>query len=190
MHYLSDKQMARKLSWYAMPRNVTHDDNAKLCFDWENEVDHCEMQDEIEAKLEQLNISSRDTMFEFTKGRLKHMVCPKCLLFAAGLNKSCFIKAIHTTSHSYISPMWDSPYCISNIFKGDWSTDFIRRFNRERIYYECLPENINKAYHNLRMLGIPLNVLDRSAYDESVEALAFIKHWLHKGMMVIYDVDY
>ena len=91
-----------------------------------------------------------------------------------GLYSSPLVIEKKNVSHSYSNPIWASDFNVKMLYLGDSSTDFARRFDRERMYREISAVDVEDAFETLERLGTCHRTSDKEAREETLEVLEML----------------
>ena len=198
--------MGRDLNWYVLPKNIEHQPEKLLCFNYEFQKDENEIEKDVSDKLLGETSSEYDwhrldgeSGIEFIRriNQLKkerrsmvwdcinnydgnHDWCAKCHLFARGVYDSPLVIAQEHIGHSYSSPYWSSNWNIKDMYIGSSNGEFVRLFNPDILYREIDNEDVRDAIEQVSDLGEPLRTSDKEAYEETMRVLNFLDEWTQK----------
>lgn len=195
--------MGRDLNWYVLPKNIEHQSDKLLCFNYEFQKDECDIENDVSEKL--LGETSSDyewhrldgesgiefvrRLNKFKKERLRmvwdcinnyegqHDWCPKCHLFARGVYDSPLVIANEHIGHSFSSPYWWSKWNIKDMYIGSSNTYFVGLFNPNILYREIDNDDVCNAMEQISDLGEPLRTSDKEACEETMRVLNFLDKW-------------
>jgi hypothetical protein len=190
--------MGRSLSFYIVPKDLPqHDSTKPMCLDLECEPENYEIDDLIYEKVHiadpqssysrycpssnRKHIDECATCYKFRyKGWEKESVedwCATCHLYVNGLRDSPLVIHHKNVYHSYGNSIWGSDFNIKRLYLGDDSTDFARRFDRERMYREISAVDVDDAFAKLERLGACHRTSDKEAREETLEILEMLKRY-------------
>lgn len=203
--------MGRSISWYVLPRVITHDVSKKLCFNWEFQDDDDVIAEQLIERLVGLSFIERkpgETLVEYfnrreTKNKEqdglcydylhtdKHLDewCPKCHLFATRVYDSPLIIAKKDIHHSYSNKIWSSKYNVKDLYLGSSNTDFARRFQDDLLIREIDHNDVERASETIAEYGQPMRQSDKEAYKETMDILEFLKPWTLDASVVVIIKD-
>jgi hypothetical protein len=192
--------MGRTLNWYIFPGNLEHDKIKQVCLDLEFEPEN----DDMDLKIKLFNIlnpksddindidywKKKNEINDLWKSYNWNNACAKCKTYMTGIDGSNSIDAIDI-SHSYSSPYWKSEWDLKNFHMGSYRTDFVRKFNNNKLYREINKKDIDEAYRMIEELGEPIRTSDKEAKIETLKVLDFLKKYsIIENMHLIMQDEY
>ena len=78
---------------------------------------------------------------------------------------------------------------IKGMYMGCDTTEFCRRFSRNKMYNEIRKDDVERASRSLRDLGEPIRTPDKEAREESLEVLEFIEKFMNDDDVVVIFQD-
>lgn len=206
--------MGRDLHWYVLPKNIEHQPDKQLCFNYEFEKDEDEIEREVYEKVTgkssepDLEKKEGETLMEYTRRLNQHKKdvqctawrvinndenqydwCPKCHLFAQGIYNNPLIIAQEHIGHSYSSPYWTSKWNIKDMYIGSSEGEFLRLFGLDKYYRQIDTYDVERAMEHITDLGEPLRTSDKEACEETMRVLTFLDKWTERDDVIVIMED-
>jgi hypothetical protein len=184
--------MGKSLRWYILPTTIEHDKTKQICIDLEFEPENDDFK--IKEKVYKImNPESEDISYlpvAACWNTDKKYWCPKCHMYAHGLYGSSLVIDEMSISHSYSNSIWNSDWNVRNLNMGCYKTDFVRRFNKNRMYREICKDNLeSRMKYCFEEQGNPIRTSDVEAKDETLSVVNFLNKYLgdDRYRVIIHD---
>jgi hypothetical protein len=173
--------MGRSLFWFIVPREISHDTTKKLCMNLEFEPEKDEINELIYKQVHPEDvIDYEQSPVNYSAPYLYHDIhskdwCPKCKMFASGLYDSELLVRHTDVQHNNQNPIWSSDWNIKGFHLGSSTTDFVRRFDNDRMYREISKSDVEDAYDRIDRLGNCFRSSDKEAKEEAMQVLDWLR---------------
>lgn len=193
--------MGRSLSFYAVNTNIPHDISCKICLDLEYEPTHETLKDilykhlykdaeELQEKINTCWENNQLRNYKTCMFDINTEWCPRCFMFAHGLYDSKAVIASKYFSHSYSNPIWCSDWHFYNMHPGKHHSDFVNRFDSEKMYREIDISDVEDMTKNLSKYGKAYRECDLEAIEETNRVIKFCEEHLgNPEITIIYQKE-
>jgi N-acetyl-anhydromuramyl-L-alanine amidase AmpD len=111
-------------------------------------------------------------------------------VFANGLYDSKAVIASKDFSHSYSNPIWYSDWHFYNMHPGKHHSDFVNRFNSDKMYREIDISDVEDMIENLSKYGKAYRECDLEAIEETQQVIKFCeRHLENPEITIIYESE-
>ena len=157
--------MGRDLHWYVIPRHTEH---------YQFQPDSNDVLSDLKHKLDSQGMCD----FINSTGEYTEDWCPKCHMFACGLDEeSPLVVAHYHVGHSYSNSIWMSDWSIRNVLIGSYYTPFAELFRRDMMYMEITEKDVRDARFRIEIDREPLRTSDKEAKEEAEMILDKLTPW-------------
>ena len=181
------------MSFYAVKRNVPHEPSRLICLNWECEPSYSDLTHELDEHLQQKDARKKHQVYVYNLEivQVNPEWCPRCAMFADGLYHSKVVADKIEFGHSYSNPIWRSDWHFYNMYPGNAHTDFVNRFEQNRLYREILQNDVDELKRGLVKCGKAYRKVDLEATDETESVVEFCERWLKQcdEYMIIYSSE-
>lgn len=170
--------MGRDLNWYVLRRNIEHDVAKKFCFTYEFQPDSHDVLKDIQHALGNTCASYQYICDFVNTGEYTDEWCPKCHMFADGIDQdSPIVVAHYHMGHSYSNPTWMSDWNIRNLLIGSYHTQCAELFRKDMMYMEIRDKDVQDARMQIERKNEPLRRSDKESKEETVMILDALAKW-------------